>query len=81
MVQITLDSTHAYPLAVAVFSGFVVQYLGAKVSGARKRANVPYPYMYATREEAEKEPTKHLFNCAQRAHQNTLENYPQFLML
>jgi glutathione S-transferase len=47
----------------------------------RKLADVPYPHMYASREECAKDPKKHLFNCVQRGHQNTLENYPGFLVL
>lgn len=50
--------------------------LGFKVGQARRAAKVPYPYVYAEKSEAEKDPKKNIFNCAQRAHQNTLELLP-----
>lgn len=46
-----------------------------RVSAARKAANVKYPAMYATGEDQ----ASIKFNCAQRAHYNTLENLPVFL--
>ncbi|KAJ3314273.1 Microsomal glutathione S-transferase 3 [Boothiomyces sp. JEL0838] len=72
---------HGYVILVLIGTVFTLLYLGAKVGGARRKANVAYPNMYATAEEAEKDKMKHLFNCAQRAHQNTLENIPGFLIL
>jgi glutathione S-transferase len=70
-----------FPLAVAISSTFVLQWMGFKVMKARKAAGVPYPYLYADRVDADKDRKMYVFNCAQRAHQNTLENYSTFLLL
>lgn len=37
--------------------------------------------VYADKAECDTDPQKKLFNCYQRAHQNTLENYPHFIIL
>nr|KAJ3402118.1 Microsomal glutathione S-transferase 3 [Polyrhizophydium stewartii] len=81
MTTIALTHDHGYAAAVGLASALFVLSLGIRVGGARRKAEVPYPYLYADRAEAEKDPKKHLFNCAQRAHQNTLETYPIFLVL
>lgn len=53
-----------------------------RVGPFRKAAQVPYPNCYASTEsiaaavdEKDKQ-AKYLFNCAQRAHANFMENYP-----
>lgn len=76
-----MNSALQFPLAVALASAFVVGYLGFNVGQKRRLAKIPYPNMYATKEEAEKDIHKLVFNCAQRSHQHTLENYPSFLIV
>ncbi|WVQ80393.1 hypothetical protein IAT38_002498 [Cryptococcus sp. DSM 104549] len=66
------------PLA-AVFA--LTSYQSMSVMSARKAAGVKYPNCYASAAEAEADPKKMKFNCAQRAHANTLENLPQTLAL
>ncbi|CAO3648076.1 unnamed protein product [Mucor hiemalis] len=76
MTAIVIPSEYGYVLGTAVISALYVFSLGIKVGGARRAAKVPYPYVYAEKSEAEKDPKKNIFNCAQRAHQNTLEILP-----
>jgi glutathione S-transferase len=71
----------AYPATTVLLSALFVQYLAFKVAKFRKLAKQEYPTVYATKEECSKDRNCLLFNCAQRAHLNTLENYPNFLLL
>ncbi|KAG2140184.1 hypothetical protein DEU56DRAFT_297126 [Suillus clintonianus] len=50
------------------------------VGGHRTKSGVKYPQMYAEKAEAEASKAALLFNCAQRAHQNTLEHMPLILV-
>ncbi|WRT63635.1 uncharacterized protein IL334_000558 [Kwoniella shivajii] len=54
-------------------------YQSTNVMKARKAAGVKYPTLYVTEAEANADPKKMAFNCAQRAHGNTLENIPYIL--
>jgi len=46
----------------------------------RKKAQVKYPQLYADTAVAETNKDAYIFNCAQRAHQNTLEAIPMVLI-
>jgi glutathione S-transferase len=48
-------------------------WMAMRVMNARKQYSVEFPDLYSKDNK--------VFNCIQRAHQNTLENYPQFLLL
>lgn len=45
------------------------------------RYNVEYPALYADEKNCSDERSRLAFNCAQRAHQNSLENQPIYLAL
>ncbi|CAG7729302.1 unnamed protein product, partial [Allacma fusca] len=72
-VTLVLPDGYGYVILTAVASIFMVIWKAAQVLKARKEFKVEFPTMYSDQSE--------LFNCYQRAHQNTLENYPQFLLL
>ncbi|KAN0134293.1 MAPEG family [Lactarius tabidus] len=76
MSSSTTDIPAGYSwVLVSIFSIIpLLHFQSATVSRARKRAGIRYPQLYA--EIAQQEASKDVmqFNCAQRAHQNTLEN-------
>ncbi|GAA6006522.1 hypothetical protein JCM11491_004993 [Sporobolomyces phaffii] len=63
---------------VGVYS--LLTYQSLTVSKARKAAQVDYPAPYADNADAKRDVKANRFNCAQRAHANTLENLPMFLL-
>jgi glutathione S-transferase len=67
-----LPANYGYVVLTVVGSTFVNLWLYRNVMKARTEYKVEYPDMYS------KDSTK--FNCIQRAHQNFLEAYPQFLV-
>jgi len=73
MVAMSLPADYGYVVLTGVGAIFMVMWKGVRVGQARKRFGVEYPDMYS------KDSTT--FNCIQRAHQNTLENLPQFFFL
>jgi glutathione S-transferase len=64
-------------MASVAFTAAVMQWMVFKVGAARKAAGVKYPAM--TSDENTQEAA--VFNCTQRAHQNTLESLPLLLVM
>ncbi|XP_050696728.1 microsomal glutathione S-transferase 3-like isoform X3 [Eriocheir sinensis] len=73
MVTIELQPEYGYCVLVAIGSSIMLVWKGIQVGKKRKELKIHYPTMYSQDND--------LFNCYQRAHQNTLENYPTFLSL
>lgn len=72
-----LPQTYGYLMASVAFTAAVVQWMVVLVAKARKEAGVQYPKLYAEGTNA----VSVKFNCTQRAHQNTMENLPVFLIM
>ncbi|KAF8973615.1 hypothetical protein BDZ97DRAFT_380986 [Flammula alnicola] len=78
---VTLPDGFQYIGAAFVSTVFLLLGQNSVVGRYRKRAKIGYPQMYAEKAEADASKDALLFNCAQRAHQNTLENIPMIYTL
>ncbi|XP_045171400.2 microsomal glutathione S-transferase 3-like isoform X2 [Mercenaria mercenaria] len=70
----SLPENYGYVVLTGVGSIFVNMWMAINVGKARKQYEVKYPQLYHP------EPN-HVFNCIQRAHQNTLEGSSTFMFL
>jgi len=68
-----LPEDYGYVILCIVYAVINNIYLAIKVGKARKEYKVLYPAMYSDKHD--------IFNCIQRAHQNTLEQLPIFFVM
>ncbi|KAF7342014.1 MAPEG family [Mycena venus] len=73
---IVLPPGASYVAGAVLSTVYLLIYQLRTVIKYRGLSGVKYPRIYATDKEAEVNPNAMKFNCAQRAHQNTLENLP-----
>lgn len=74
----SIPSDYAFVLFTVVLGTILINvWMSLKVGQARRKYNVKYPLAYAPSDH----PSANQFNCIQRAHQNTIENWPTFLAL
>ncbi|KAJ6511420.1 hypothetical protein C8R47DRAFT_734141 [Mycena vitilis] len=65
-----------YVAAAVISTVYLLAFQTSQVVKYRGISGVKYPRMYADNAEMAANPNAVKFNCAQRAHQNTLENLP-----
>ncbi|KAF8993417.1 hypothetical protein BDQ17DRAFT_1401638 [Cyathus striatus] len=76
MTTIVIPEGFTYVGASLMSTVFLLVGQSLVVSKYRKRAGIKYPQMYAEVADTKASKDALIFNCAQRAHQNTLENIP-----
>ncbi|KAG0697748.1 hypothetical protein DFH29DRAFT_944901 [Suillus ampliporus] len=77
---IVLPAGFGYVAAGLVSTAWVLGWQMIVVGSHRKKSGVKYPQLYAEKAEANASKAALLFNCAQRAHQNTLEHMPLIIV-
>ena len=71
MVVVNVEPEYGYVVLAASATVVINFWQMAKIGSLRKKLGIKYPAMYS-----DKHPE---FNCAQRVHQNTLEQLPFFI--
>ncbi|TFK56322.1 membrane-associated proteins in eicosanoid and glutathione metabolism [Heliocybe sulcata] len=79
-VTLVLPQGYTYVLASAVSILPLLTWQTYRVGKARAASGIKYPQLYAEKAEAEASKEALLFNCMQRAHQNTVELLPIILL-
>ncbi|PFH54853.1 hypothetical protein AMATHDRAFT_38086 [Amanita thiersii Skay4041] len=80
MSAITLPEGYQYVGAALLSTTWVLLYQTRLVGKFRKASGIRYPQLYAEKNEVEASVEALKFNCAQRAHHNTLEQLPLVLI-
>ncbi|KAH9840273.1 membrane-associated proteins in eicosanoid and glutathione metabolism [Rhodofomes roseus] len=75
-LTVTISHRAIYPAAAIVSTFWLSFWQTMKAVGARKRAGIEYPRVYAEKAEAEESKEAMIFNCTQRAAYNTIEHLP-----
>ncbi|KAL0563230.1 hypothetical protein V5O48_018844 [Marasmius crinis-equi] len=77
-MAVTVQIPEGLPLVGASVMSTVILlfYQTFVVSAARRAAKIDYPQVYAEKAQEDASIEAKRFNCAQRAHQNTLESIP-----
>eukprot|EP00850_Spirogloea_muscicola_P020517 SM000219S06662 [mRNA] locus=s219:30464:31965:+ [translate_table: standard] len=69
-----LPPEFGYVALTAAASTALIGWQTFQVAKQRRKAGVPYPKMFEDKDDS-------VFNCYQRAHQNTMESYPAFIAM
>ncbi|KAI9880213.1 MAG: hypothetical protein M1830_004799 [Pleopsidium flavum] len=75
----TVPNEYGYVILTATATTYLAQWHAGWTSYYRRAAGVKHPIPYASASEASTNQAAYLFNCAQRAHANYLENQPSLL--
>ncbi|KAJ6546663.1 hypothetical protein DFH09DRAFT_638029 [Mycena vulgaris] len=81
MSTLIVPQGSSYVAAALVSTVFLLFGQTYSVGTRRSRAGIEYPRLYADKEEMAASKAALTFNCAQRAHQNTLETLPLVYMM
>lgn len=73
MVTLEVPSSYGLVILTSVMNWMILMWQALQLATARKKHGVKYPTMYENKHPSE-------FNCYQRAHQNSLEWNPGFLL-
>lgn len=82
-VTITVPKEYGYVVATTAFTFFLGLWHGARAQPYRRKSKLVHPKNFAeaadiaAAPDAETKKAMHLYNCAQRAHANYVENQPQ----
>ncbi|PAV19928.1 membrane-associated s in eicosanoid and glutathione metabolism [Pyrrhoderma noxium] len=80
MPTIVVPQGFSFVLVASASTVFLNMWQHIRVNNARQAAKIDYPQMYAEKNEAASSKEAYIFNCVQRAHQNTLESLPHYLL-